>query len=305
MTDACEKPSQLTDACEKPSQLSDACEKPSQLIAAITAAGLDTVEGAFAYQGGEDFDKPGLGHRRRTRITLFYEVDEADKAGQSGQSHTLYLKRYGREPFKTRLGRFIATGRFTSAAEAEFANIKSTRSAGIGTMIPVICGADSLGRSYLVVTSVPGDAIERCFEKFLAGSDAPAIVQFTKDLACLVLKLHSKRLVHRDLYASHIFLEQTSEGPQLYLIDLARLFSPRLRFFRWRVKDLAQLKYSMPGKWIDRYWPVFMDTYLEGSPSAGICYQRAIDRKVARMSNRTQRKVRDGKLKTYEDRPGN
>ncbi len=305
MTDACEKPSQLTDACEKPSQLTDACEKPSQLIAAITAAGLDTVEGAFAYQGGEDFDKPGLGHRRRTRITLFHEVDEVDESDEAGQSHTLYLKRYGREPLKTRLGRFIATGRFTSAAEAEFANIQSTHAAGIKTMIPVICGADSSGRSYLVVTSVPGDAIERCLEKFLAGSDAPTVAQLTKDLACLVSKLHSGRLVHRDLYASHIFLDQTPEGPQLYLIDLARLFSPRLRFFRWRVKDLAQLKYSMPGKWIDRYWQVFMDTYLKGSSSAGTCYERAIDRKVARMSNRTRRKVRGGKLETYEDRPGN
>ena len=264
--------------------MSDACEKPSQLIAAIKAAGLDTVEGAFAYEGGEDFVKPGLGHRRRTRIILF------DEANESGQSHTLYLKRYGREPFKTRLGRFIATGKLTSVAEAEFANIQAAHAAGIQTMIPVVCGGDSAGRSYLVITNVPGDALERCFEKFLTESDASAVEQFTKDLATLVSKLHSSRLVHRDLYASHIFLDQTPEGPQLYLIDLARLFSPRLRFCRWRVKDLAQLKFSMPAQWVQSYWPAFMDTYLAGASGAA-CYERAIDRKVAWMSNRARRKA--------------
>ena len=283
----------MSDACEKTSQLSDDCKKTSQLTDAIKAAGLDTVEGAFAYEGGEDFDKPGLGHRRRTRIIIFDEADEADK---SGQSHTLYLKRYGREPLKTRLGRFMATGKFTSAAETEFANIKAARAAGIATMIPVVCGADSSGRSYIVVTNVPGEALERCIDDYLAVSDVPAVEKFTKDLATLVSKLHGHRLAHRDLYACHVFLDLTPQGPQLYLIDLARLFSPRIRFFRWRVKDLAQLKFSMPDKWIEKYWPLFLDIYLAGSQPIRACYEKAIARKVTWMENRTRRKVMGGGL---------
>ena len=60
-------------------------------------------------------------------------------------------------------------------------------------------------------------------------------------------RLHESGFVHRDLYLSHIFFEQSREGcVQLALIDLQRVLTPNLRRQRWFVKDLAALDYSTP-----------------------------------------------------------
>ena len=64
------------------------------LLEALRRERLDTTEGAFAYAGGEDMNKPDLGHRRRTRISL---------ADGTGRTHELYLKRYGPEKLSEKL----------------------------------------------------------------------------------------------------------------------------------------------------------------------------------------------------------
>ena len=243
--------------------------------------GLDTLAGAFAYVGGEELSKPGLGVRRRIRLCL---TDE------SGQTVQWYLKRYGPTPWLQRLGR-------TSPAKREFENIRHLQAAGVPTMNAVTMGEerDALGvrRSYIVVSAVPGEALERCFEDFLArnGSDEEKVGQFNTALVKLVVALHAGGCVHRDLYTSHIFLDETADGPRLYLIDLARVFAPKWRTFRWRVKDLAQLKYSMPPAWVDRHWDDFLLRYLSdsGYGRAGL-WPAAINRKVASMRRRQQKK---------------
>jgi hypothetical protein len=102
--------------------------------------------------------------------------------------------------------------------------------------------------------------------------------------------------VHRDLYASHIFADRRGGRTDLYLIDLARVFRPRWRLRRWRVKDLAQLKYSMPQTWTAACWDEFLGQYLRrlsiDADRRQACWQRAIDRKVARMKDRSSRRPR-------------
>jgi len=237
----------------------------SALLEAVRGERLDSVEGAFAYSGGEDLTKPGLGDRRRTRLTL---------GGPDGRTYELYLKRYS-----------------GGLAVREFANISAARAAGIPTMQGVIWGRRAR-RSYLIVTAVPGDAIERCGQDFLtrhAGDGAAA--ELTARLAELVRRFHAAGFVHRDLYSSHVFLDESQGRTRLYLIDLARMFSPRWRRFRWRVKDLAQLKFSMPPRWVEDCWDDFLTAYLgrEGAARAGR-YDRAIGGKVAAMHRRQQKK---------------
>ena len=206
------------------------------LWVAIRRERLDTFEGAFAYAGGEDLDKPGLGARRRTCLHL---------TDTTGRTHKLYLKRYG--PDRQR-GRPLSRRPHQSVAAIEFANIGVARSAGIATMQGLLWAAESgiapsAGRSYLLVTAVPGEALERCGESFLARHvDDDKAAELTASLAELVRRLHLAGHVHRDLYASHVFLDESAGDVSLYLIDLARMFAPRWRKFRWRVKDLAQLK---------------------------------------------------------------
>ncbi|OPX21576.1 MAG: hypothetical protein B1H04_06415 [Planctomycetales bacterium 4484_123] len=145
-------------------------------------------------------------------------------------------------------------------------------------------------RSYIVVSAVPGEALERCLEEHLRRWDERAVQCFNAALVELVRRLHRRGCVHRDLYASHIFLDVTERGPELYLIDLARLFSPRWRLFRWQVKDLAELKYSMPAGWVERHWRGFLEAYL-GATDAGVVgrYDRAIDAKVSAIRRHARR----------------
>ncbi|HET6429335.1 MAG TPA: lipopolysaccharide kinase InaA family protein [Phycisphaerae bacterium] len=223
----------------------------------LRQAGLDTVAGAFDYEGGELLSKPNLGTRQRIRLTL---------TGDDARPVTWYLKRYGPVSLLRRLALLpFSLGR-PSPARREFENIRLVQAAGIATMEPIAFGDEpglvGIRRSYLVVTSVPGEALERCFEAFLREADEDQMRQFNAALVDLVVRLHEAGLAHRDLYASHVFLDRTGEGPRLYLIDLARVLVMHVRKFRWQVKDLAQLKYSLPARWVEEHWESFLSANL-------------------------------------------
>ena len=235
----------------------------------VRSQGLDTPEGAMNFGSGEDLVKPGLGQRRRTRI-------------QTPSGEALYLKRYG------------PAGREQPPGPLEFANIRAIRAAGVATMHAIAAGVEpDSGRSFLLVSSVPGDAMERVGQEFLQHADEAHLSELTRNLAGLVGRLHRAGWVHRDLYASHVFLHETEGRLDLYLIDLARAFQPnRWRRRRWIVKDLGQLKFSMPPSWVENQWEAFMKAYLQIAPLPGLPRRlsRAIDRKVRSMRRQQRRR---------------
>jgi len=257
------------------------------LAEALAAAGLDTVDGAFAYQGGQELAKPSLRGRRRTRIEL---------TGRSGARHVLYLKRYDPEPLAARLKRWWTYGLGAGPAGVEVDNIRRARQAGLETMEAVAFGQErgplGPGRGYTIVSAVPGEALERRVASYLASAGPDAGSRLADELASLVRRLHQAGFVHRDLYAGHIFLDDSAGRPRLYLIDLARMFRPRWRVFRWRVKDLAQLKFSMPPQWVHRHWGDLLAAYLTGGGEGELDrYNRSVDRKAAAIARRHARKV--------------
>ncbi|MBI5724800.1 MAG: hypothetical protein HZA50_12630 [Planctomycetes bacterium] len=249
---------------------------------ALQNAGLANVDGAFAYDAGQDLVKPGLAHRRRTRITLTDDL---------GRIHALYLKRYERPALSRRFRRLLADWRWRSEAIDEFDNITLAGRAGVPPMRAAAAGCRG-GRSFIIVTAVPGDALERCCDDFLVrhAGDGKA-EELARRLTELVKKFHAAGMVHRDLYSSHVFMHDADGGISLSLIDLARAFRPCLRRFRWQVKDLAQLKYSMPARWVERFWPAFLAGYLSGGREDKLArWNKAIDARVAGMTRRAGRK---------------
>lgn len=261
------------------------------LLDALRREGLDSVQGAFAYAGGKELAKANLGHRRRTQLCL---TDE------TGHAHGLYLKRYNREGFPLRLRRWWTYGLRTSPADVEFDNIQAVRTAGVGTMQAVICGRQwgryDAERSYIIVTAVPGRRLlERLAEPPGEAGSPETMRAVTLELTQMVRKFHAAGYVHRDLYATHIFLDEPAGGGRkFYLIDLARVFVPKRRRLRWQVKDLAQLKYSLRHTaWVEDYWDLFLREYLgrDGQPALRR-WSRRIDWKVAQMRFRHRRKHR-------------
>jgi heptose I phosphotransferase len=247
---------------------------------ALEKAGLDSVAGAFAFSQGQDLSKPDLGTRRRTRLAV---------TDSQGRQHELYLKRYGPGRWWQRLGKF------TSPAQTEFEAIRRVRQAGVPTMREIVVGYECPlmdGRSFLVVSAVPGEAVERGGAKWFTHPDAAVVEAMTDKLAAMVRTLHQAGLVHRDLYTSHVFAHDLGQTADLFLIDLARVFRPRLWKFRWRVKDLAQLHYSMPAAWVEKYWPRFLDRYLTPSRTdQRDRWQRAILQKSESIRRRQLRKT--------------
>ena len=261
-----------------------------ELTAELKKLGLDTVDGAFAFSDGEDLVKPGLGHRKRTRFTV---TDE------SGQTHELYIKRYQPEGLLARLKRRLTYGPAMSPAAIEFDNIQAARAAGVPTMQALVAsekwGALGSAVSYIIVTEVPGEKLESIISEFLDDNAATpeAIEAFTLSLADAVSKFHATGYVHRDLYCCHLFADRSGGEFEFYLIDLARAFRPKWRATRWMVKDLAQLKFSMPRKrWANPYWDQFMRRYLDSDDEQLIgTWNRRIGRKVRWMQRRTRRKL--------------
>lgn len=254
------------------------------IVRYIEANDLETVEGAFALEDGEELVKPGLGRRRRTRLRVW---DEEKRCWE------LYLKRYESPSRRERLLRRL-TGRGNDCpAGREFQAARELREAFVPVPRPIVWGAehDWLGvkRSYVLLAAVPGDALERIGEKFLQQHlENPAVLEtFTDELVRLVSRLHEVGYVHRDLYASHIFLHDYEGHIRLYLIDLARAFRPQRRVFRWRVKDLAQLKYSMPWMWVKMQWRRFLKGYLAAMGEEDFSrWDAAVDAKLRRMVRR-------------------
>jgi len=140
---------------------------PYSVVEAVRAAGLDTVEGAFVYRGGQDLDKPNLGSRKRTRVTL---TDAA------GRTHELYLKRYGPQRLTHALRRRWMCGSAKSPAEVEFDNIRAAREAGIATMQAVLAGGESgkwaRGRSFVIVMA-PSSSSRRIWRGWSVRCIAP------------------------------------------------------------------------------------------------------------------------------------
>lgn len=268
---------------------------------ALEREGLLSVGGAFAYAGGQDLTKPGLGHRQRWRIVL------TDSAGRRRE---LFMKRYGREPLLWRARRRWTYGRKRSPAGVELDNIVAAAAAGVPTIAEAACGAEvdrwGVRRSFIILAAVPGEALEQCAEGFLArrAGEAEQVAEFTRRLAHLVRRLHGAGFVHRDLYNCHVFLHELPDDYELRLIDLARAFRPRWRRFRWRVKDLAQLKYSMPAEWARAQWQLFLRQYLpEADASALRRWGRAIDRKVAFISRHDRSRAAARRTARRRDRP--
>ncbi|NQU75332.1 MAG: hypothetical protein HQ546_03325 [Planctomycetes bacterium] len=253
----------------------------------LRSCGLAEYEAVMAYSHGEPLVKPGLGRRERIRLEL---------NDPYGRHQTVYLKRYGD----------------CRSAKREWRGIHAVKAAGISTMNPIAVGTGPAG-GFVMVSEVGGVALSRRMAELLSrfGNDAAAMTALAEGLGALAAKLHSSGLAHRDFYACHVFIDQSkskndpidraSRQPtecncslglnfQLSLIDLARVFRPRWRKWRWWAKDLGQLKFSMDRAWVDRYWPILQSAYAtgRGAKLPGLL-ALVIDRRVKAMRRRQER----------------
>ncbi|MCG3132176.1 MAG: hypothetical protein FLDDKLPJ_03009 [Phycisphaerae bacterium] len=222
--------------------------------------GLSDPEALLNLREASSLGKRGLASwRERLRVEL---------QGEDGRRAAFFLKRYVHPP-----GSAVRAARRTCASARTLAGVEWTwmrglAESGIGAPTAVALAEERRGdgelRSALLITEVPGESLEAWFARG-AGSPDDLRGRLIPPLASLIRRFHETGQVHRDLYAAHVFLEETDGGPVFRLIDLQRVFRPRWRGRRWIVKDLASLSYSCPAglvsraarvRWLKRYLDV-------------------------------------------------
>jgi heptose I phosphotransferase len=217
------------------------------------------------------------GNKENVRLTL----------GEGEKRKLFFLKRHTGDPGNPGL--------------VEWENTRRAASLGIPTARPAAAGASKEG-SFFCSEELRG--AEPLDDYLSRGSLAPSrLREIARTAARLAARLHDENLFHRDLYLCHFFiLDQgpgaTDPGFRLFLIDLQRVFRPRILARRWMVKDLAQANHSAREGFTRRSDRLrFLRAYLEArglDPGPGPLRRlvRSILRKTRRMEQRSV--LRDG-----------
>jgi heptose I phosphotransferase len=199
--------------------------------------GFCCADDFFTSEGGRRLDKSTL-PTWRTRLAL-------DLLNGDGRRHRVYLKRYYRPPLGAQLRRIVAGRRSTADVERHWSEL--LQAAGIAVPGVLAFCESTLGwlekRSAILLSQVPGDSLERLLETDTGRPTRSALRESAKFIAAF----HRQGFIHRDLYACHLFVDgYRSPHPRFALIDLQRVMHRPMRFNRWRVRDIAQLDYSVP-----------------------------------------------------------
>jgi len=222
----------------------------SDYLTALEKLGLVSFDGVFSFNAAQNLAKKNLA---RFRSRLQFDIDVAGLA----PSTTVFLKRYDRPPVLDQLKNWLSARGRKSCASLEFTAAKELAVAGIGVPKAISYG-EQWGvlfeqRSFLLTERIPdAESLERklpdCFSQPATSENLRLRREFVARLASFIKEFHETDYRHRDLYFSHIFCD---DG-RFFLIDLARAFTPAVLDRRFRIKDLAQVYYSAPGRYFSK-----------------------------------------------------
>lgn len=217
-------------------------------VTALNNVGINSIESIFAFEAAKNLTKKNLAV---FRSRLQFEVDLPN----ASSPNTLFLKRYDNPPVVLQLKNWLLAHKRVSCGMLESETTQLLSEYGINTP-RIIAYGEQFGilfekRSFFITEKIPNaEALERKLpDYFHDGSNTKNLKlqrDFINHLARFIKKFHSTGYRHRDLYFSHIFLD---DKERFFLIDLARAFRPILQAGRFRIKDIAQLYYSAPRKY--------------------------------------------------------
>lgn len=258
---------------------------------ALKANGFDSLDALFAIHNDDRLSKPGLAAwRERLQVTMTV----------AGAPRTFFLKRFTRPPRSARREVRRSCCGASSVAGLEWTWMQRLAAAGVPCVRGVAMGEQLDGpmerRSAVLTEAVPGDSLERWATQWEAveRDRVELVLQASADL---VARLHRAGFVHRDLYLSHLFYDQSDSQTPLCLIDLQRVLHPSHRLRRWIIKDLASLNYSTPARLISRSDRLRWLTRYLGRPKLDAPARRLVyliagkTRRIARHDRRRQIRI--------------
>ena len=218
---------------------------------ALSRIGLTSIDAIFSFEAAENLTKKNLA---RFRSRLQFDIESPELA----QSTTVFLKRYDSPPLLDQLKNWLSVRSRKSCAGLELTAANELTAAGIGAPKVISYGEqwDTLfeKRSFLITERIPdAESIERKLPEYFNEPATKETLRLRRDfiarLANFIKTFHETTYRHRDLYFAHIFYD---DADRFFLIDLARAFKPSVLNRRFRVKDLAQIFYSAPGRYFSK-----------------------------------------------------
>ncbi len=206
---------------------------------------FDSFESVWKYQDGETIKKI------KARSVIRFEIQT-----DSGKKY-FYLKRHNTK--------FVGIQRFLSLfspklvlseGKREFENICDFREGGLGTVLPVAAGERFVKfcwlQSFLVTEDFsPFISLEYILrdnpEFFMGEKGSYRKRNLINRIGMFARKMHNKGFNHRDFNATHILLyyKDKSDVPDIALFDLQRVDRNPVFQFRWIIKSLSELNYTL------------------------------------------------------------
>ena len=259
----------------------------------LSKNGFTDFDSVFNYAHGEVFKR--IKHRSVIRIQV------SDENGPT----TLYLKRHNAEPIKKWRCLFPDFERLPkSQGLLEFQNIVDFRKRGLACVNPVAAGEKKISESKAVSFLLTEDfsplvSLEWILfnrPEYFTGPGAAERKKILLDrIGRFAVKMHEVGFNHKDFNATHILLgfrENFSGPPEIALFDLQRVDRKKLFRFRWIIKSLAELNYTL----LEEYFSPEERTHLfksyKGKENPGLYgsfQQWWINRKTSRIARHTRK----------------
>ncbi|MFO7861859.1 MAG: lipopolysaccharide kinase InaA family protein [Desulfosalsimonas sp.] len=212
----------------------------------LREAQLDSFDTVWNYAAGEIVKKI----KDRSVIRLSFAKNNALKY--------YYLKRHNTEfiGIKGILKSFFGIKNLSQGL-LEFNNICEFRDKQLQTVIPVAAGEKYHHffwvESFLVTQDAfPYVSLETLLDKnpgFFQGDEGrQRREKLIRRLSDLARKMHQKGFNHQDFNSTHIllFYHNNPDSPEIALFDLQRVEKKFSFRFRWKIKSLARLNYTLP-----------------------------------------------------------
>ncbi|MBC2693922.1 MAG: hypothetical protein HF982_01295 [Desulfobacteraceae bacterium] len=253
---------------------------------------FDSFESVWKYQAGETIKKI------KARSVIRFEIQT-----DSGKKF-FYLKRHNTEfAGIKRILALFSPKPVLSEGKREFANICDFREGELGTILPVAAGERFVKfcwvQSFLITEDFsPFISLEymlRDNPEFFMGENAgDRKRKLINGIGILARRMHEKGFNHRDFNATHILLyyKDKSDAPDIALFDLQRVDRSPFFRFRWIIKSLAELNYTLPEGIFDKKDRIFLLLSYKGKKKLNLwdwlqCLW--IKRKTARIKKHTEK----------------
>ncbi len=262
---------------------------------------FDSFESVWNYQAGKTIK------RIKARSVIRFEIQI------SGLKRVFYLKRHNTQfAGLQRIKALFTSKPIFSEGKKEFDNICDFRKNGLGTVTPVIAGEKSVRffwiQSFLITEDFsPFISLEymlRDKPEFFTGEKSNDIKRnLINRIGIFARKMHEKGFNHRDFNATHILLyyKDKFDAPVLSLFDLQRVDRNFVSRFRWIIKSLAELNFTLPVGIFNKKDRIFLLLSYKGKKELNLWDRLQwlwIKRKTVKIKRHTEKMIDRKKEKT-------